>query len=835
MNMKTQISNTENYFYELLKKKYHTSEVVREQITGIKEGIRERVVTETPKTFVARLKGQVIDSSFEKTLKIVAKRMFVKGQLNSIHTVKEQELVEATLVATLTEVESLIRYLKNPRLVLHCKKGVVKGASNLLIIDESERGRLGSFTPDYIHRNCVTHAETREQFTGRIRGHLVFNGLPLTSEKIGRELRFNKIETKNRVLTTAGLKEIYLNLHFISLVLKLDLEQHYLRLRGFNGQEDDLKMVEEKIDDLGFFSDVFNHITSPNNPLLFHKELFLDLMRLDHCVESGDWRSIPAYAGYIYSASDKVNGLFKLLEEFGLFLTYAQCIEKFITKLAKKLTKHKADISGERHNLTANYNELKKLHTISNHPVLKDHYQEILNSFGKLMAYLDFLTIPGTDAAQESGGKETASRNDAPSKGFTSMLKRCFGPFFGPVADVPSKAVLGQSQSETEEDVQKRVRKFHENLDALATLKTADGKDAFLEARKCVPQLTNLSDILDQLKELSKGIEGKGESKDPFAKIFAETNKFEALYKEIRDAGLLETEQGRQSVRGVLQDLQRLVFGRPLRESLFQEIINKATALENYVITDVGNYKAKGYTTGTATAKLRQMPIFQTITGIKIGLQRVLEKEAQNNRAEATPPEADFYSYSAKELDGFLARIQDVYGKLKKNRYYKNVSEFETMERVFDTLIEEVNEIDKQISLRTRGKDSIIAKEPGVHINYLKYTQVTRRNLEKAVFFLRMQIAQIEEFMRDVQVKLRQHSIIYSGVATSMLFDQIQGLLSRIDVKVIEMTESEVSMFKDSTDTILHYETGEPLPEPGKEDVEGLMKEIEKKTVVRQY
>ena len=73
-----------------------------------------------------------------------------------------------------------------------------------------------------------------------------FNGLPLTSEKIGRELRFNKIETKNRVFTTTGLKEIYLNLQFIDLILKLDLEQHYLKLRTFSSQEDDLKMVEEK-------------------------------------------------------------------------------------------------------------------------------------------------------------------------------------------------------------------------------------------------------------------------------------------------------------------------------------------------------------------------------------------------------------------------------------------------------------------------------------------------------------------------------------------------------------------------------------------------------------
>ena len=70
---------------------------------------------------------------------------------------------------------------------------------------------------------------------------------------------------------------------------------------------------------------------------------------------------MPAYAGYVYSAANRLNGQFKLLEEYNLFLTYANCIEKFIAKLTKKLFKHKSDIRNEHHNLTANYNELKKL------------------------------------------------------------------------------------------------------------------------------------------------------------------------------------------------------------------------------------------------------------------------------------------------------------------------------------------------------------------------------------------------------------------------------------------------------------------------------------------
>ena len=64
--MKTIISNDKNYLYELLKKKYHTSEVVRAQIAGIKEKIREGVVKENLKSFMVKFRGRVIDSSFEK-------------------------------------------------------------------------------------------------------------------------------------------------------------------------------------------------------------------------------------------------------------------------------------------------------------------------------------------------------------------------------------------------------------------------------------------------------------------------------------------------------------------------------------------------------------------------------------------------------------------------------------------------------------------------------------------------------------------------------------------------------------------------------------------------
>ena len=121
----------------------------------IQEKIKDRVVKEPRKSFVVRFKGQVIGASFEKTLKIISKRLFIKGEIGSINTFKEQGFVEAKMTATLSEVESLVQYLSKPHIVLHCKTGIAKDASNLLIIDEEEQSQLDDFTPDYTHRNTI--------------------------------------------------------------------------------------------------------------------------------------------------------------------------------------------------------------------------------------------------------------------------------------------------------------------------------------------------------------------------------------------------------------------------------------------------------------------------------------------------------------------------------------------------------------------------------------------------------------------------------------------------------------------------------------------------------
>jgi hypothetical protein len=838
MNTKTNISTTENYFYKLLKKKYHTSEVVRDQVVRIKERIKENVIKEPTKSFTVKFQGRVIDSSFEKTLKIISKRLFSKGRINDLYSFKEQELVELDITSTLAEIEALIQFLMKPHIVLHCKQGVIKGASNLLIIDEEEQNQLDSFTPDYIHRNYITSAEVCEKYTGRLGDYLVLEGVPLTSERIGRELRFNKIETKNRVFTTTGLKEIYVNLNFILLILKLDLEQHYLRLRTFNLLENDLKIVEEKIDELGFFSDIFNYITSMDNPFLFNEDLFLDLMKFGHIIENDNWKAVPAYAGYVYSAAKKLNGQFKFLEEYGLFLTYIQCIEKFIAKLMKKLFKNKSDFRNELYNLTANYNELKKLQSVSNHPLFQDHYQRVLDSFSKLLAYLDFLTIRNTNAHDSDSIQDAVNLVGESSKKLAIMIKKCIESIFSVTIEISTKPVFRQDQTlktDWEKDVQKLIMKFHEDLEKVSGLKTNTGEDAFLEARKCVPQLTNLSNILDQLKKLIRDIENKVDIQDPFKTIFAESNKFEILYKELNNLGMLETNQEQELIYGTLLDLQKLLFNKPLKENAYPEIFNKIQFLEDFIISKKGPVLKEGNDTFTLMSKLSQNPILKIIIDIKMSIRNIIEKEVQIRKADTFKNEASFFSYSAKELEDFLAHVVLFHEKLRGTCYYKNILEFETIEKDFDCLIDQAKDIDARISSYIRNDAKKISREPDIHINYLKNSHLARKNLEKSILLLQNQITQMYGFMHDIESNLHRHSFIHSGVATSVLFDQITYLLSNIDVQTTDMTKSLEQMFNESVDTIFQYQVGEAFKEPKKEDFEDLMKEIEKKATIRKY
>lgn len=834
--MKTQISLANNYLYELLKKKYHTSEAVRAHIDGVKEQIKEKVAREPLKSFNVKFKGEVIDTSFEKTLRIISKRLFLNGEINTILTLKEQGIVETTMTATRTEIEALVQCLTKTHLVLHYKKSVEKDASNLLIIDETEQGQIETCAPDYIHRNFIVSAESSEKYTGRLGDYLILNGLPLTSEKIGKELRFNKIETKNKVFTTTGLKEIYVNLCFISLILKLDLEQHYLKLRIFNLQENDIKIVEEKIDDFGFFADIFNHIASSDNPLLFNKELFLDLMRLEHIIENNNWKAIPAYAGYIYSASNRLNGQFKLLEEYNLFLTYANCIEKFVARLMKKLTKNKPDVRSELENLTANYHELKKLQIISKLPMLQNDYQELLNSFTKLLAYLDFFMIRDTNT-DVSDDREAIHRTEKSSKNFGSILKKCIESVFSVAINISTKPVFRQNQvpKPEHEDMQELISKFSVNLEKLSKLKTLSGENAFLKARMCVPQFTNLSHVLDKLKELIKKMERQSDIQDPLKVIFATSNKFELFQNDLCSMGILENIQDQEAARGILTELQRLLFDKPLKEDAYGKIINTVKSLEDFISSKYTTVKGQTSNHEAFMLQLHQKPVFKNFVDIKTGLKHIRETEILTNKIDTFKNDFEFFSYSAKELGGFLTQIEIFHEELKNTCYYKNSSEFETIELSLDRLITEVRDIDHKISSYLRGNNKKVSREPDVHINYLKSSQLTRKNLEKAILLLQNQITQIEAFMHDIESNLHRHSFVHSGVATSVLFDQITYLLSNIDVKLIDMTRSMEDMFSESVGTIFHYQVGESFKEPQKEEVEDLLKEIEKRAIVREY
>lgn len=832
--MKTQALFEKNYLYELLKKKYHSSEVVRLQIAKRKEELQNRVVKESLKSFTVKMSGKVTNCSFEKTLKIFAKGLFINGRITSIFASEEHDIVEADMTATLPEVDALIQYLMIPHVVVHFKKELVKGASNLLIIDEAEQNQLGSFMPDHSHRNYVTYAEVHEKYTGRLGNYLILKGLPLTAEKLGSELRFNKIQTKNKVFTTTGLKEIYVNLYFIFLILKLDLEQHYLKLRTFNSQGNDLDVVEEKIDDLGFFSDVFNNIATTDNPLLFNEKLFIDLMRIEHIIENNNWKSIPAYAGYVNSAKNGLNAQFKFMEDFALFLTYANCVETFIAKIVPKTGKHKSDFRNELHNLTANYNELKKLHTVLNHPMLRTDYQEMLNSFSKLLAYLDFCTLENVPRTA-TAGKTTDTLPRTPGI-FITLIKKCVESVFPVRIDISAKPASHQEQTaktEQEESIQKLTMKCSGNLAKLSRLKTKGGEDAYLEARRHVPQLTELSDILDQLAELIKHVENNKGAHDPFKKIFSRHNKFEIFYQALNDVGVLESEQGKESARQTLAELQTLLFSKPLKESAYQSILDKIHALE-CLILNKRELKKESATQGIIT-KLFQIPIFNTIMDIETGIKNILEKQAEHQKVDAFKNEPVFFSYNAKDLDSFLSEIVAFYEKLGSNCYYKDVANFEIIEARFDRLTEELKGINSHISLRTRNKDTIITKEPDAHINYLKASHLTRKNLEKAIIFLQNQIAQIEGFMHGIEGNLCQHSFVFSGVATSVLFDQITYTLSNIDIRLLAMTDSAERMFREGVDTIFHYQVGEAFAEPKNEDMEGLLGEIEKRTVIRKY
>ena len=120
--------------------------------------------------------------------------------------------------------------------------------------------------------------------------------------------------------------------------------------------------------------------------------------------------------------------------------------------------KHKSDIRSEHHNLTANYNELKKLSLVSNHPILQNDYQELLNAFSKLLAYLDFLTIRDTKASESDSHQDVVHPAGESSNKFATVIKRCIESVFSVTIDISTKPFTQRDQglkTEEEEDLQK--------------------------------------------------------------------------------------------------------------------------------------------------------------------------------------------------------------------------------------------------------------------------------------------------------------------------------------------------------------------------------------------
>ena len=73
------------------------------------------------------------------------------------------------------------------------------------------------------------------------------------------------------------------------------------------------------------------------------------------------------------------------------------------------------------------------------------------------------------------------------------------------------------------------------------------------------------------------------EIQDPFKTIFSQFNKFEILYRDMNNLGILGTQQEQESIHGILADLQKLLFDKPLKENAYQEIIHKISFLEDFV------------------------------------------------------------------------------------------------------------------------------------------------------------------------------------------------------------------------------------------------------------
>jgi hypothetical protein len=829
-------SDTTNHYYKLLEKKFHSSDTVRSQIAEIKEKAKDTVIEEPLKSLFVTFKGEVIGTTFEKTLKIISKHFFRKGKIDNYRTDEDSGVVEANITATQTEVEELIKLLMKRHLVLHCKTGLPKGSSNMLIVNEDEKKRLNDFVPDDIYCNYVTTAETSEEYTGRLDGYLIYNGLPLTSKVLGSELRLNEIVTSNKVFTSTGLKEVFLNLHFITLVIMLDSEQHYFQYRIFKEQEEDLKMVEENIDNLGFFTELFEHLTNEGNPLLYNNELFLDVLKLEHIVEKDNWKVLPAYDSYVHSAADRLDAHFKFLEEYSLVQDCAGSVELLLEKLDGNLSSHSLPSQSEQDDLSSGYKELKQFSSISNHSLLKNDYLELLGAFRKLLAYMDSMSV--SDATKQEISQKGSRMPEKPSGGLVAKLKKRTRDLLSAIEESSQGSVSHNEKTltaEQEGEVRTLLLQVKDGFRKISKLKTDSGMDAHLEARKTVPFLTNLSDALDQLKELIKDINKGKDVQAQFKDLFSRKNKFVILSNKLCKIVKFKSKQEEKKIRGILATLQKLLHDKPFIADNYESFLDNVNNLEDFVNSKDASSMKQADATLSLAQEMNQNKTFEKLLNIKIGVQNIIEKKNEIRGISTFKKEREFLSFSLKELDGFLDELIELNKKLKVTTYYGKQSNVEKTEKEFDKLIVKVNDIADRITSRKRSDNNTINKESELSIDYSKSSILDKKNLEKTIISAQYQVSQLLEFIETVKGFLGQHSFVHSGVSTSSLFDSITYLLSNTDIKLLDFTSLTEDMYNESIKTIFQYQVGETYNEPKKGDIESLMKKVEKKASVKTY
>jgi len=619
----------------------------------------------------------------------------------------------------------------------------------------------------------------------------------------------------------------------------LDLEQHYFQLRVFNAQAEDLKMVEDNIDNLGLFTELFEHITNESNPLLFNNELFIDVIKLERIVEQNNWKALPAYDSYVFSATDRLNAHFKFLEEYGLFLEHAENTEKIIEVLDKKLSKHRSDFQNEQNDLSENYHELKKMNAIPNHHILKNDYLEMLNAFRKLLAYLDSMSIRDTVESNREEVKKKSQKPAKPPKGLVATLKERAKSLLSSAAEPNQEPpVLHEGptvDTEQEEEAHRLLSQARERLQKISKLKTTSGEDAYLDARKKVPFLTNLSDALDLLKKLIKDIQKKKDIQTQFKELFDKKNRFVMLFNKLNKLVKFKNEQEQKKVRGLLAKLEEHLHQKPLKEDYYEKIIDNANKLEDFVNSKDASSMKIANAVNTLAQEISKDKTYNIIMNIKNGIQNIIDKEKQIRKIETFKNDREFLSFSVNELNGFLDELTKFHKKLKVTKYYDSKSNYEKVEKELDKLIVKANDIEDRLSSMKRSKSNTISKESEPSIDYLKSSMLNRKNLEKTIIFAQYQINQALGFIKTIKDFLDQDSFVHSGVSTSDLFDQITYLLSNTDVKLLDFTSLTEDMYNDSIKTIFQYQVGETFNEPKKEDVDSLMKKVEKMTKVKTY